>query len=97
MYNLKIIQLAPVDSSPPICSSQSLRKLRRSSSSLLATNLSDKLFNKYLQGENADDFELVIRSGMLRSESKIGIYAPNYHAYSTFNELFDPIIVTGQK
>ena len=64
------------------------------SSSLLKKYLTRKVFEKLKNRKTSYGSTLldVIQSGVANLDSGIGVYAPDSEAYSTFADLFDPII-----
>ena len=62
--------------------------------SLLSVYLTPEIFNKYKgQKDKAGvPFELMVMSGSQNLDSGIGLYAGSHDSYTTFAELFDPVI-----
>lgn len=62
--------------------------------SLLSKYLTKEIYDKLKIKKTSNDFtlDMAISSGINNLDSGIGIYAGDKESYSTFNELFDPII-----
>ncbi|MCF6263577.1 MAG: phosphagen kinase [Xanthomonadales bacterium] len=62
--------------------------------SLLSKHLTDTVFAELKDKHTRNGFDLqqVINSGLINTDSSIGVYAGDKASYSTFSALFDPII-----
>lgn len=63
--------------------------------SLLCKHLTRDVFNKYISSKDPHNFPFkdAIFSGCKNVDSGIGVYAGSHESYTTFAELFDPIIL----
>ncbi|MFT5731293.1 MAG: protein-arginine kinase [Desulforhopalus sp.] len=66
----------------------------RTSRCLVKKHLSQDLYSKLKNCSTASGFTLdkAIRSGVINSDSSIGIYAGDAESYNVFAEIFDPVI-----
>ena len=62
--------------------------------SLLCQYLTPEIFNKFKDAKDTAGvpFKLMIMSGSQNVDSGIGLYAGSHDSYTTFAELFDPVI-----
>ena len=71
-----------------------IKQKLKNSNSLLAKYLTNEVFEKLKDKTTSDGYTLLqaINSGLENPDSGIGVYALDEESYSTFKELFDPII-----
>jgi len=66
-----------------------------SSNSSLKKNLTEEIWNEYkdMKDSAGVDFKTMIFSGIKNQDSGIGLYAGSHDSYTTFNKLFDKVIL----